>query len=86
MKKSVIVIGGGHNGLICATYLAKAGHPVTVLEARSIVGGCAVTEEIYPGFKFSRAAYVQSLLRPQIIKDLELRRWGLRLIPRTPVQ
>ena len=85
MKKSVIVIGGGHNGLICATYLAKAGHPVTVLEARSIVGGCAVTEEIHPGFKFSRAAYVQSLLRPQIIKDLELHRWGLRLIPRTPV-
>ena len=82
MKKSVIVIGGGHNGLICATYLAKAGHPVTVLESRSIVGGCAVTEEIYPGFKFSRAAYVQSLLRPQIIKDLELHRWGLRFIPR----
>lgn len=85
MKKRVIVIGGGHNGLICATYLAKAGHPVTVLESRSMVGGCAVTEEIYPGFKFSRAAYVQSLLRPRIIKDLELERWGLKFIPRKPV-
>ena len=76
-----IVVGGGHNGLICAAYLAKAGHSVLVLERRHVLGGAAVTEELYPGFHFSVASYVVSLLRPAIIRDLELARHGLDLIP-----
>eukprot|EP00897_Mesotaenium_endlicherianum_P004710 jgi/Mesen1/4267/ME000022S03557 len=79
-----VVVGGGHNGLIAAAYLAKAGRQVAVLERRHIVGGAAVTEEIVPGFKFSRASYLLSLLRPAIIKELELKRHGLHLLPRSP--
>ena len=71
-KRDVIVIGGGHNGLVSAAYLAKQGLDVTVLERRHIVGGAAVTEEMIPGFKFSRASYLAGLLRPAVIEELEL--------------
>lgn len=80
----VVIIGGGHNGLVCANYLAMSGKKVLVLERRHIVGGAAVTEELYPGFKFSRASYLCSLLRPQIIKDLDLHRHGLEFLERRP--
>ncbi len=76
-----IIIGGGHNGLVCAAYLAKAGRKVLVLESRHVLGGAAVTEEIYPGFKYSVCSYVVSLLRPQLIRDLELPRHGLEILP-----
>src|SRR6202048_26136 len=80
-KYDVIVIGGGHNGLTTAAYLARAGKKVLVLERRHILGGAAVTEEIYPGFKFSVCSYVVSLLRPEIIRDLDLPRHGLEILP-----
>ncbi len=76
-----IVIGGGHNGLVNAAYLARAGKKVLVLERRHLVGGAAVTEEIFPGFKFSVCSYVVSLLRPEIIRDLDLPRHGLEILP-----
>ena len=76
-----IVVGGGHNGLTCAAYLAKAGRKVLVLERRHVLGGAAVSEEIYPGFTYSVCSYVVSLLRPWIIRELELPRFGLDLIP-----
>jgi phytoene dehydrogenase-like protein len=75
------VVGGGHNGLIAAAYLARAGRKTLVLERRPLVGGAAVTEEIFPGFKFSVFSYVVSLLRPEIIRDLELPRHGLQILP-----
>ncbi|MDP8955715.1 MAG: NAD(P)/FAD-dependent oxidoreductase [Actinomycetota bacterium] len=76
-----VVIGGGHNGLTCAAYLAKAGRRVLVLERRHVLGGAAVTEEVYPGFRFSVASYVVSLLRPEIIRELELPKHGLEILP-----
>src|SRR6185503_13336085 len=76
-----IVIGGGHNGLVCAAYLARAGRKVLVLERRERVGGAAMTEEVFPGFRFSVFSYVVSLLRPEIIRDLELPRHGLHILP-----
>ncbi len=83
MAKSydAIIIGGGHNGLVCAAYLAKAGRKVLVLESRHVLGGAAVSEELYPGFRFSVFSYVVSLLRPEIIRELELPRFGLQIIP-----
>src|SRR6202022_216782 len=80
-KYDVIVIGGGHNGLTNAAYLAKAGKKVLVLERRHILGGAACTEEVFPGFKFSVCSYVVSLLRPEIIRDLDLPRHGLEVLP-----
>jgi len=76
-----IVIGGGHNGLTCAAYLARAGRRVLVLERRERVGGAAVSEQVFPGFTFSVYSYVVSLLRPEIIRDLELPRHGLHILP-----
>src|SRR4030081_1208076 len=77
----VVVIGGGHNGLVNAAYLAKAGKKVLVLERRGVLGGAAVTEEIVPGFLFSECSYVVSLLRPEIIRELNLPRFGLEILP-----
>ncbi|MBX9623200.1 MAG: NAD(P)/FAD-dependent oxidoreductase [Gemmataceae bacterium] len=79
-----IIIGAGHNGLVTAAYLARAGYTVLVLERREIVGGCCITEEVWPGFKVSSAAYVNSLLRPEIIKELELKKYGFEMLPRSP--
>ncbi|ELT88359.1 hypothetical protein CAPTEDRAFT_153668 [Capitella teleta] len=79
-----IVVGGGHNGLVAAAYLQKAGRSVCVLERRHVLGGAAVTEEIVPGFKFSRASYLLSLLRPQVFNDLELKKHGLKVYLRKP--
>src|SRR4249920_4096905 len=76
-----IVVGGGHNGLVSAAYLARAGKKVLVLERRHVVGGAAVTEEIFPGFKYSVCSYVVSLLRPEIIRELDLTRHGLEILP-----
>lgn len=80
-KYDAIIIGGGHNGLTCAAYLAKAGRRVLVLEQRHILGGAAVTEEVYPGFKFTVFSYVVSLLRPEVIRELNLARHGLHIMP-----
>src|SRR2546421_6672227 len=80
----VIIIGAGHNGLVTAAYLARAGWRVLVLERRELVGGACVTEELWPGFKVSTASYVNSLLRPEIIRDLDLSRYGFELLPRSP--
>ena len=81
MSYDAVIIGAGHNGLVCAAYLARAGKRVLVLERRERVGGAAVTEEIFPGFKFSVYSYVVSLLRPEIIRDLDLPRHGLHVLP-----
>jgi len=80
-RYDAIVVGGGHNGLVCAAYLARAGRRTLVLERRPLLGGAAVTEEIFPGFKFSVFSYVVSLLRPEIIRDLDLPRHGLQILP-----
>ena len=79
-----IIIGAGHNGLICASYLAKKNWKVLVLEKRNLVGGCCVTEELAPGYKASIASYVVSLLLPEIVEDLQLKRHGYRTLPRNP--
>jgi phytoene dehydrogenase-like protein len=81
VKHDAIVIGGGHNGLTAAAYLARAGRKVLVLERRHVLGGAAVTEEVFPGFRFSVCSYVVSLLRPEIIRDLDLPRHGLEILP-----
>ena len=78
----VVVVGGGHNGLVCAAYLAKAGLKVTVLERRDVVGGAAVTEEFHPGFRNSVASYTVSLLNPKVIADLDLHAHGLEIVER----
>lgn len=84
MTYDCIIIGGGHNGLVCAAYLARAGRSVLVLERRPFVGGACVTEELWPGCRISTAAYVVSLLLPDIERDLELRRHGYEVLRRTP--
>lgn len=83
-RYDVIIIGGGHNGLVTAAYLAKARYKVLVLERRYIVGGACVTEETFPGFKVSTAAYVNSLFRPEIIRDLRLADYGFASVERNP--
>ena len=80
----VIVVGAGHNGLVTSGYLQRSGLKTLVLEARHIVGGACVTEEVFPGFKVSTTSYVCSLLRPQIIRDLELEKYGLKFLERDP--
>jgi phytoene dehydrogenase-like protein len=77
-----IILGGGHNGLVCAFYLARAGLKVTVLERRHVVGGAAVTEEFHPGFRNSTASYTVSLLNPKVIADMDLARHGLKVVER----
>src|SRR4051794_24759963 len=79
-----IIIGAGHNGLVAAAYLQRSGVNTLVLEARSIVGGSCVTEEVFPRYKVSTTSYVCSLLRPKIISDLELDHYGMELIDRNP--
>ena len=83
-RYDLIVIGGGHNGLVCAFEMARAGRKVLVLERRSLVGGCAVTEELWPGYKVSTASYVVSLLLPEIEERMELKRHGYKVLPRSP--
>src|ERR1700683_2536038 len=80
--RDAVIIGGGHNGLVCAWYLARAGLKVTVCEARPIVGGAAVTEEFHPGFRNSVASYTVSLLNPRVIADMGLHGHGLRIVER----
>jgi phytoene dehydrogenase-like protein len=80
-RYDAIVIGAGHNGLIAGAYLARAGKKVVVLERREVVGGASITEEIFPGYRFTEFSYVVSLLRPEIIRDLELPRHGLKILP-----
>src|SRR5712692_9656506 len=79
-----IVVGGGHNGLVTAGYLARAGRKVLVLERRHLVGGACVTEEVFPGYRVSTAAYLVSLLQERVVKDLELRRFGYEVLPKDP--
>jgi phytoene dehydrogenase-like protein len=80
-RYDAVVIGGGHNGLVSAAYLARGGLRTVVLERRHVLGGAAVTEEVFPGFRFSVASYVVSLLRPEIIRELELPKHGLETLP-----
>jgi phytoene dehydrogenase-like protein len=79
-----VIIGGGHNGLVTAAYLARAGRNVLVLERREMVGGCAVTEEVWPGYRVSTGAYLSSLLQDRIVRELELKRFGYHVEPKEP--
>ena len=83
-KYDAIIVGGGHNGLVTAAYLGRAGKSVLVLERRPLVGGCSVTEEIWPGYRVSTAAYLSSLLQDRIVQDLDLEHWGYRIDPKDP--
>src|ERR1700735_2178921 len=80
--RDAVIVGGGHNGLVCAWYLARAGLKVTVCEARPIVGGAAVTEEFHPGFRNSVASYTVSLLNPRVVADMSLHAHALRSVER----
>src|SRR5438067_10440913 len=81
-RHDVVVVGAGHNGLVCACYLAAAGLDVCVVERRTVVGGAAVTEEFHPGFRNSTASYTVSLLHPKVIRDLKLAAHGLTIVER----
>ena len=83
-KYDAIIIGGGHNGLVTAAYLARAGRKALVLERRELVGGCAVTEEIWPGYRVSTGAYLTSLLQERIVRELELPRYGYQVDAKDP--
>src|SRR6202047_2472138 len=86
LRKSydAIVVGAGHNGLTAGAYLSRAGLSTLILERREIVGGCCVTEEIAPGCRASTTSYIASMLRPEVIQDLNLREHGLRMVPCDP--
>src|SRR6202166_5212820 len=79
-----IIVGGGHNGLVTAAYLARAGVRVLVLEARELLGGCAVTEEIWPGYRVSTASYLSSLMQEKVVRELELEKFGYRVDAKDP--
>src|SRR5580693_7182971 len=83
-RYDIIMVGAGHNALVTSAYLARAGYRVLVLERREVIGGACVSEEVWPGYKVSTASYVNSLLRPEIIRDLELARHGFEMLPRNP--
>src|SRR3989442_974216 len=83
-KYDVIIIGAGHNGLVCASYLARAGRKVLVLERQGVVGGAAVTDEFAPGYRISTASYLISLLLPEVERDLELAKHGYKVLARNP--
>src|ERR1700729_2927913 len=80
----IVIVGGGHNGLVAAAYLARAGRRVLVLESRELVGGCAVTEEIWPGYKVSTASYLSSLMQEKVVRELELEKFGYRVDAKDP--
>src|ERR1700722_1505747 len=80
----VIIIGAGHNGLVTAAYLARAGRRVLVLESRELVGGCAVTEEIWPGYRVSTASYLSSLMQEKVVRELELEKFGYQVDAKDP--
>ncbi|MGE3268980.1 MAG: phytoene desaturase family protein, partial [Chloroflexota bacterium] len=84
MTRDAVIIGGGHNGLVAAAYLAKAGLDVLVLERRDVLGGAAVTEELWPGYRVSTAAYLVSLLQEKVVQDLQLARHGYEILPKDP--
>jgi phytoene dehydrogenase-like protein len=85
MRKRIVIAGGGHNGLVTAAYLAKAGHEVTVFERRQNVGGCATSDSTtFPGHIISTAAYLESLTRPEVVRELELEKFGYKVLPRDP--
>src|ERR1700730_1498277 len=83
-KYGAIIVGGGHNGVVCAAYLARAGRKVLVLERRELVGGCAATQENWPGYRVSTAAYLTSLLQERIIRELDLVRFGYQVDAKDP--
>ena len=83
-KYDVIIVGGGHNGLVTAAYLARGGKKVLVLERREMPGGCAVTEELWPGYRVSTGAYLVSLMQERIVRELELERFGYHVFPKDP--
>ena len=84
MRYDAVVVGGGHNGLVCAAYLARAGMKTVVLERRHLLGGAAVTEEVWPGFKVSTASYVVSLMSARVVRELDLPKYGYHVYPLDP--